>query len=216
MNFKITYEGRQSLADVQKKFKDQLSETEILKVTAAVLNETATRVQGFIRKNIHQQYNVRQKHLARGSKIGHKAKYQPSGLYTTVEFSYKTTPLIGFGHTGTKNKQNQTIAVEIIKGKSQTFRHAFIAVMSNKLKSGEVSEHEGIYAAGRYEGKEFVYTNAKTKSGRTKLAQLKGPSFFTMFSNRNLKQPIAYYIENRMKNRLEGALQSKINKMKNN
>jgi hypothetical protein len=213
--FKITFEGRQTVEEIQRKFKGQLSESEILKTTARALNETAKKVQGFIRKQVRQQYTISSKYLNRVSYINHYAKGQQTGLYANVVFSYQTLPMIAFAHSGVKNKKDQVITVEIKKGKTETWRHAFIATMYNQKKSGEYANHEGIFAAGRYVGKRFEYDHSRTASKRQRITELKTASPFTLMTNKVIEKEVYAYIDRALPSRLEYFLQKKVDKMAN-
>lgn len=212
--FNITLEKKDSLKDIQRKFESELSEKQIQATTARALNETGKTVQGFIKKQVRAEYTMSAKYLARMSTITHFASGNQSGLYTSINFRYKTIPMIAFKHTGKRGKKKSTITVQIKKGNSIALKHAFIAAMRNTSKQGEVSEHEGIYAAGRYVGKKFVYDKSRTASGKTRITEMRTASPFTMSLSQSIQPKIDEYVSRTLPSRLEFFLQRKLDKMK--
>lgn len=200
----ITYEGKHTVNEIQKRFREQLPEKEILKTTARALNETAKKVQGFIRKEVRKEYTVNNKYLDRMSSISKYAAGNSNALYAHVNFSYKPVPMIGFKHTG-KPGQRKPISITVKKGKSATFRHTFIA----SLGSG----HIGIFAPGSYNKGEFVYRNAQTSSGKTRITELKSASPFSMMHIKPMQAKIVEYVDKSLPSRLQYFLQKKLDKM---
>ena len=95
--------------------------------------------------------------------------------------------------------------IEIKKGKNQVLKHAFVASM--------VSGHTGIYAAGRYKGAHFMYDKEKTKTGKQKITEMKGPSASTMAANKNTQTHVTTYVEKNLPARLRALLQQKVDKL---
>jgi len=205
MPIHITYEGKQSVQEIQKRFKTQLSEKEILKATAYTLNEVAKKAQAFIKKEVKRDYTMSKKYLDRTSKVTHKAQSEATSLYVDIEFNYRPVPMIAFKHTG-KPGIRKPIRVTIKKGKSTTFKHAFIATMN--------SGHQGIFASGRYINKKFVHDKSTTNSGKTRITELKSASPFTMSTSKAMQPRVMKYAGAMVVSRLKHNLQGKINKMK--
>ncbi|MFZ4546739.1 MAG: hypothetical protein ACOYN4_04860, partial [Bacteroidales bacterium] len=204
-------EGKQSIVDIQNKFKE-LSQKEILKSTAYAINMTANRVQGHIRQQIRKEYTISNKWLMKDGKsdfarITKLAAGEPSRLYAHVGFSYKPVPMIYFKHTGTvgeiyniKTKQLNPINVTIKKGQTKVFRHAFIKVK----KSGG----EGIFAYGKYQGKEFVYNKESRRQ-----SELKTASPFTMAFSKGVQPKVNDFIAKELPGRLHAMLEKKLKKI---
>jgi hypothetical protein len=211
MDYQITVEGRKSIAQIQKDFESKLGSDEILTSTARALNDTATRVQGFIRKEVRKNYTMNKKYLDRMSQVRKYAKGEQSGLYAEVVFRYKPIPMIAFNHS--PKRRNGGVWVNIKKGKGVRFKRAFIASMRNTSKGGEASEHEGIFAAGRYVGKEFIYDGSRTASGKVRITELKTASTFTMSTGKELQPKIRAYVDKNLPSRLSYFLQKKIDKL---
>ena len=201
----ITYDGRQSIADIQSRFRTHLSEKEILKSTAYTLNEVGKKVQAFIKKEVKRDYTMSKKYLDRTSAITHKAKSEASSLYVDIEFNYRTVPMVAFKHTGSPGSK-RPIKVTIKKGTSTTFKHAFIATMN--------SGHKGIFSSGRYINRKFVHDKSKTNSGKTRITELRSASPFTMSTSKAIEPRITKYVGGMMIARLKHNLQRKVNKMK--
>jgi len=201
----ITYEGKQSVKDIQRKFKDHLSQKEILKSTAYAINMTAKRVQGHIRQQIRKEYTIKNKYLSDKkndfAKISKMAAGQQNRLYAHVSFSYKTVPMIAFKHTGTPGSK-RPVTVTIKKGQTKVFKHAFVRVM----RSGR----EGIFAQGKYADKKFSYD----KDSKT-ITELKTASPFTMTFNKEIQPKINTYVAKELPGRLQAMLEKKLKKMSN-
>jgi vacuolar-type H+-ATPase subunit E/Vma4 len=210
--FHLTFEGRESISQIQRKFEAELNEKQIWHATAQAINDTSNRVQGFIRKQVRNNYTVNSKYLARMSFIRRRAKPEFSRLYSMIDFNYRPVPMIGFKHSGYKGSR-QPISMEMKRGRAEVFRHAFIATMRNQDKGGEFSEHEGIYAAGRYEGKKFVYANERTPSGKMRITELKSASAYTMAGAKESVPKINIYVDNYLPGRLKYFLQKKLEKL---
>lgn len=204
--FQITYEGKQSLKDIQDKFKEELSEKEILKSTAYALNQTATRVQAHIRKQVRKEYTISNPYLSKMSKTIKGAKGTKDSLYTEIGFSYIPVPMIAFKHTGTP-KSKRPVTVTILKGQTKIFRHAFIRLKSTN-KDG--NEKFGIYSRGRYNGKRFVYNE-----GDKRTSELRTASPYSMSLGKTIQPRIIAYTEKELPGRLEAVLRKKIEKMAN-
>jgi hypothetical protein len=208
MSFKITIEGKNSIERVQRSFERELSSKEIVRETAKALNSTAKRVQGFIRKEIKSSYTMNQKYLERMSYV--KKFANPSELYSEVAFNYRPVPMIAFNHSGGKKGG---VMVNIRKGKAYRIPGAFIVSMRGTKKSGEHYEHEGIFAAGRYIGKKFVFEQKKTPSGKTRITELKSASPFTMGTTKNMQPKINSYVDKNLPHTLNYFLKRKLVKI---
>lgn len=197
----ITYEGRQSISDIQKKFKEQLSQKEILKTTAYSINLTAKRVQAHIRPLIRKEYTIKNKSLAKMSFISKYAAGEVHRLYAHVSFSYRPVPLIEFKHTGTKGSK-RPVTVTIKKGQTKVFKHAFIKVK----RSG----NEGIFAQGKYADKKFTY-----QKDDKRITELKSASPFTMSFSKGVQPKINTYVAKELPGRVQALLEKKLKKMSN-
>ena len=195
----ITFEGRQSVSDIQRKFKDQLSEKEILKTTAFAINTTAKRLQGHIRIQVRKQYTVKNERLKNMSFVSKQAAGQPSRLYAHVDFSYRPVPMIDFKHTGTPGSR-RPVTVTIKKGQTKVFRPAFI---KEKKNGGQ-----GIFAQGRYADKKFSY-----QKDSKRITDLKSASPFTMTFSHDMQPKINEYVAKELPGRLGALLERKLLKM---
>ena len=210
----ITWEGKNSVESIQRQFKDQLSQQQILRTTARALNETSKRVQGFIKTQVRAGYTMNKKYLDRMASVGHYAKGDSSGLYVNINFRTRAIPMIAFKHTGANRQKEQIVSVTITKGKSMTLRHAFIARMRNTRNSGEVTEHEGIYGQGKYVKGKFVHNNAKTETGKPRLTEHVSTSPFTASTTKEMQPNVLKYVSTSLPSRLKYFLEKKIKKMK--
>lgn len=194
----ITYEGKQSISEIQKKFEKELKKKEILKTTARAINEVATKVQGHIRQQIRKEYTIQNKFLMKTSYLSKRAAGEESRLYAHVNYSFRPIPFIAFKHSGGTGKRPVTMTIK--KGRSQVFRHAFI---KDKRAGGQ-----GVFAQGRYTNKRFVYH----KDDR-RVTELKTASPFTMAFSKAIQPRINAYIEKELPVKLELFLQKKLRRM---
>lgn len=204
----ITYEGKQSITDIQKKFKEHLSQKEILKSTAYAINRTADRVQAHIRVQVRKEYTIKNKSLEKMSNVSKMAAGETTRLYAHVSFSYLTIPMILFRYTGTvgeiyniKTKQLKPITVTIRKGQTKVFRHAFIRQKKN-------GSGLGIFSYGRYQDKKFVPDLTLKKQ-----TELKSASPFTMAFSKGIQPKINDYVAKELPGRLQALLDRKLKKM---
>jgi hypothetical protein len=219
----VTFEGRQTVEDIQRRFRSELSEIEILKATSKAINITAYRTQNFIKKEIKSQYTINKKYLDRSSKIATRAKSAVNGLYAHVTFSYQTVPLIGFNHSQrqTRSGSNRGISSRV-KDERKSWKHAFIAKMSGISNKGEHYEHEGIFAAGHYSKGTFIPEKRLTRAqanhprsvgGKNKITELKGPSVFTMSTNAVTRERVNTYVSNQLPKRVEAFIKNAVKKL---
>ena len=211
MKISVSIEGKRAVQDIQKEFKDQLSEKQILKTTAFALNETSRRAISFVRKEVRKEYTVNNKYLKRMAKLGKPAKSTPSGLYAEVLYSYKPVPMIAFKFKAQSKKKGsksnlRNIQVEIRKGKQTLLRHVFIATM----KSG----HTGIWAHGQYQHGKFVYSRNKTASGKDRMSEMQTASPFTLGTNKDIEKRAIEQIQKTLPSRLRALLQQRVDKLK--
>ena len=208
----VTYEGKDSIQEIQKKFKDNLKEKEILKTTARAINETAKKVQGFIRQGVRKEYTIKNKYLMKSSYVSKMASGVGNRLYAHVKFSYRPVPMIAFKHTGT-SKIERPITVTIKRGKSIRLRHAWIGIKRRAKK--DIPEREAIFSFGRYIGKRFVPDlNAKKGDWKNKAGELMTSSPYAMSMNKNMQPKINEYVSRELPVKLQVFLQQKIDKMK--
>lgn len=211
----ITYEGKHTVNEIQKRFREQLPEKEILKTTARALNETAKKVQGHIRQQIRGEYTVKNKYLMEKgySKMSDIMKYASgvhSGLYANVGFSYRTIPMIAFQHTGMRNS-DRPITVTIKRGSKLRLRHAWIGL--RRKASKYKPEIEAIYSFGEYAKKFIPNLHARKGDYSQKASELNSSSPFTMMSTNTMRGKIITYIDKTLPSRLQYFLQKKLDNM---
>ena len=210
MQINVTIEGKKSIESIQKEFSNQLSEKQILKTTAFALNETSRKVISRSKKEIKQEYTVNNKYLDRMAKVKKPARGTQSGLYTEIHYRYSPVPMIGF-----KNKDKGTkkgirlksggVQVEILRGKQQLLKHAFISTM----RSG----HRGIFGRGSYINGKFIFSKERTSSGKSRISEYKTASPFTMGRNRNIESRMTAYVKQTLPSRTKALLQLKVDKL---
>jgi hypothetical protein len=210
MNFKIVIEGTKSLQSIQHDFAGKLSSGEIKKTIASALNITARRVITQVRKDVKKTYTVDKKYLERMAILSKPAKGTVEGLYAGISYLYNPVPMIGFKHTdNNKSRSNKKgaggVTIEIKKGKNDVLKHAFIATMA--------SGHTGIYAAGQYKGKNFIFDKSRTASGKQRITEMKTSSPLTMITNKNIQKATTLYVEKNLPTRLRVLLQQKVDKL---
>ena len=203
MEFNITYEGQHSLEQVAKDFESRLSQKRIRQLTAKTLNETGTKVQGHIRKEIRKDYTITSKYLQRMSYL--RTKATENSLNAFVYFSYRQIPYIGFKTSRPSTNKKGIVTMEIKKGNSFTLRHAFFATM----RSG----HLGIWALGKYVKGKMIYVKEKSSTGKYRLAEFKSASPFTMATSIPLQQKINDYHDKETPARMRRLLEYECTKM---
>lgn len=154
MEIKITQEKRGEVERIQNEFRSKLSPNEILRGTAQGINKTLSDAVPLIKKSIKERYNINKKYLNRQIKVSPKAK--PSRLWGGIKVNQHRIPIIAFN----PKQSGSHISVAIRKGKTTMIRHAFIATMT--------SGHEGVFARGEYQGKNFVRGKFPPKRKNTK------------------------------------------------
>ena len=144
-------------------------------------------------------YTINRKYLERFFRIRQYAKAGSSQLYSETTFNYKPFPLVAFKYSGQLKRAgilsiNVTPpTVTIKKGKSETFKHGFLASVKAQSKNGEHYEHVGIFAVGKYEGENFKYDKIQTASGRYRITELHSVSAFTMATSADLQPNVNGY-----------------------
>jgi hypothetical protein len=201
--FTIKINSKADVIKVQRQFEKYLSKTQILKTTARTLDITAERSQRFIKKGIRENFTISSKYLNRLSVISRHASGTEGGLYTQVSFSFRTMPLFAFKHKRIGKRGG--ISVEIKRGSPFELKHAFIATMRNG--------HKGIYQRGSYSAGRFIYENAKTASGKSRISERKSSSYSGMALNPTLQKKTIRYVQEQLPKRLTALLQQKVNKM---
>lgn len=205
----ITYEGKQSVQDIQKKFRDNLSEKEILKTTARAINETAKKVQANIRQNIRKEFTIKNKYLMKPGYKSVNSYASGKKLYSNIKFSYRPMPMTAFSFTGkpTKNGKQRPVSVTVRKGHRIYLRHAVVFERKRKKETDLVTL--GIYAHGRYIGKQFIPDlNSK------KVTELKTASPYTMSFGKSMQPKINEFVTRELPIKLRVFLQQKVDKMK--
>jgi len=207
----IKVEYKTDLKKIQKEFKSQLSEKEILKTTAFALNETARKTRTQLKKEARAGYTIDKKYQERMSEITKPARGTQSGLYVELSTNTSPIPLIGFKHQDLKPKPWKRgvaggVQIEVLKGKQQLLKHAFIATMS--------SGHTGIFQRGSYQNGKFKAGNEKISSGKTRITELKTVSPYFIFKNKDIQKRITQTIESQLPGRLRVFLQKKVDKLK--
>ena len=195
----VTIESKESLEKVQKLFKEQLSEKQILKTTAFAINETARRSRDLIKKDIKSTYTINKKYLERLAYIK-PASGTVSGLYAEVHLSHRPTPMIGF--TYQQQGKRGGVTVEIKRGKSVLLKRAFVRTM----RSG----HAGIFMTGRYIANKFMPVYERTPNRKTRITELKTGSPFGMGSSPEMQRKVQSYVIEHLPKRTSALLQQKI------
>lgn len=209
-NVRVTYEGKKSAEVIQQKFKQHLSQKDILKTTAGALNDVAKRVKSSAKQEIRDKYTVKAKYLKKMTSIKF-ARPTHGGLYAELSYNFKSVPLSGFYYkdlnkSGKKKlygKMRRGVEVEIIRGKSQILRHVFVQMMPNG--------HVGVWASGYYKGKRFVPAITKTSSGKRKITEYKTTSPFRMATSPDIAKRLLGLAEQRLPSTLEAMLRAKAN-----
>lgn len=218
MKIEFTQEKRGEVERIQKEFANQLSPTEILKGTAAAINDVlrggiSNREKG-INAAIKREYNIAQKYLSRQAEV--KPKANKNRLYGGIMVNEMKLPIIAF-----KPKQKKSdISVEIRKGQKKTMRNTFIATMAN--------DHKGAFSRGEYVGRTFLYYGKGTPRGvrytpasdymKQRITQRMGPAVFSMATNKDVVESVQDFMGSEVSARVHGILTSRVNKIaaKNN
>lgn len=202
MEIKITQEKRGEVERIQNEFRSKLSPNEILRGTAQGVNSALTRSIPRINKRIKERYNISQKYLSRQAVVSPKAN--SGSLYGGIKINENRLPVIAF-----KPKQSgSSISVAIHKGKTTMIRHAFVATMS--------SGHEGVFARGEYQGKNFVRGKFPPKRKNTKgwlITELLTTSSFRMSLAPDIRPKVSRFIGNEVTARIHEKLTSRVNKI---
>jgi len=199
MNITFTEEKRGEIQRIQRQFKNQLSASQIEQGTAQAINGVIKRSISKINKGVKKEYNITAKYLSRIAVVSPKANQ--NALSAGIKLRYIPIPIIGF-----KPKQaKSSISVTIKKGKTIVVREAFIATM--------LSGHTGVYARGKYERREFVHGKEKTSKGKMRITEIQTASPFTMGTSKTVASEVQSFMGSEVIKRVEGILQSKVNKI---
>lgn len=214
MNIKITTKKRGEIEAVQRKFKNQLSESVILKSTAQAINgalkKGITNKQSGVKASIAAGYNINKKYVDRAANVNPKATAK--SLWGGIELGYKPVPMIAFNPQQTKTG----IGITIHKGKKETVPSAFLATM----KSG----HVGVFSRGRVLKKAgYVPTKGlpegkgagkqRTKSGKVAIGERVTASPHGMATSTNVAPKIAEFIGREALRATEGILQRRVSEL---
>jgi len=197
IDIRIETEKRGGIEAIQRKFKDKLSDSVILRSTAQAINSTMARAIQKINKEVKANYNITQKYLKRIADV--KPKATSNALYSGIRLQYMTIPIIAF-----KPKQTSSgIDVAVRKGSPKSIRSAFV----QKMPSG----HEGVYARGRYQkGQGFVPGDIVNKKGRALITEIKTASPFTMGLSDKVSKQVTTFIGTEVLRATEGILSRRI------
>ena len=222
MNITFTEEKRGEIQRIQRQFRNQLSEAQIKQGTAQAINGVMQRSISKIKKEMKKEYNINSKYLSRIAIVSPKAKQNE--LYAGIRMRTAPIPIIGF-----KPKQSgSSISVTIKKGKTTIIRDSFITTMpaGNHKTKEYTSEHKGVYAHGKYDGKEFIYNKnlpkgSKLRAERSKkndpkpfaTTQLVTTDPFSMGTYKTVASEIQSFMGSEVVKRVEGILRSKVNKI---
>lgn len=200
--FYITYEGQNTVENIQKQFKGHLSPNIITRKTAFVLNETSRRAARVVQKRVGQEYTMQKKYLAKMAQLSKPASAKR--LY--AEVSYKNNvfkiQMFKFKQIGKKGG----VKVEIKKGHSVLMQHLFVRTM----KSG----HIGVFGRGKYVKQQFVPGNFKTRNGKPMITDMLTASPYSAALSDIVKKDTITYIHRSLPGRLTAILQQEVNKMK--
>lgn len=205
MKFEITQEKRGEVEAVMGRFKNQLSEKEILRATAGGINDAlrtgiSNRQKG-INSRIKAKYNIKQKYLSKQTKIAPKAT--GSRLWGGIRVNTDTIPIYAF-----KPKQDGShISVAIQKGRAVLIRNSFIATMAGGYTS--------VFSRGKYvKGQGFVSGKEKTSRGKVRVTKLQTVSPYTMAINKEIASNVSELIGSEVSVRVEGILRKKVEQIK--
>ena len=208
----VTYEGKIKAEDIQRKFRNQLSEKEILKTTAGALNTTAKRAMNVAKREVKKGYTINKKYYDRMANISRYAKGEHSRLYVMTEYHNKPMPLVAFNYTN-KNKRDGYhvpgksyggVIIEVKKGNKQWLKYAFV----KRLKSS----HVGIFGLGNYVGRKFVPSTAINKSNKYPVTQLNSLSFHSAFIRKDISGKVQDSVNKNFPTMLQAMLQRKLDK----
>jgi hypothetical protein len=211
MKIVITEEKKGEIHRIQEQFRNQLSKEQIEKGTAAAINYVMGRTVARLNKAIKKEYNIDGKYLKRMAVIN---KAKAGTLFAEIWLRSAAVPFIGF-----KPKiRKSSISVTIKKGKTEVFRHAFVATMTNVRKdTGEVAEHKGIWFKGLHEqeGKSIPTKNysKEKKNYKYKITEYKTASPWSMGLYRPVAMEAQSYMGTEVLKRVEGILRGKVDKI---
>ena len=211
----ITFYQDKSMEACAKRFKKNLSQTQIDKIAARAINKIADKSVSMVQKEAKRNYTITPKYLERVVMIGHKARGNENELYTLIYYNFATLPLAAFRFQNmnprdkfiTFNSTQPGVMVEQKKGHSKLFKHAFVKT----LKSG----HTGIWGHGRYIGGKFTPQNVLTRNKKPLITEMRGASAFTMFTNRMMQEKLKVYMKENLVPTFEKMLSDKVAKMSN-
>ena len=199
MQIKITTEKRGEIERIQRDFKKHLSADVILRGTSQAINSTMKRSISKINKEVKKEYNITPKYLKRIAVV--KPKASSGSLYAGVHLQHAPVPIIGFKP---KEKQGSGVTVSVKRGRAKRLQSAFIATMQ--------SGHVGVFARGRY-GKDFMWGNEKTASGKIRITEIKAPSPFAMGLSDTVAPQIQDFMGKEVVRATRGILQSRVDRM---
>jgi hypothetical protein len=218
----IKEEKNSEIKRITEQFKGKLSERKIRQKTGAAMNETMRRAATAKSKQLTlEKYNLKKKNLKDITQISPKAYY--GKLESGLKIS--SLPISMIDYTPTWNRGGSALSIQIIKGKTTVVRSAFIATM----KSG----HKGVFARGYYPGKGrgFVFENDQSrigkgrvrndfgeiiggeKTGHIRITELRGPSPFSVATNKDIGNKVRRAMGEDLLKRVEGLLRKTINEM---
>ncbi|MDR0680331.1 MAG: phage tail protein [Dysgonamonadaceae bacterium] len=211
MRIVIEEEKKGEIRRIQERFLNRLSQKEIEKGTAAAINQVTGRTVTRLNKVIKKEYNIDGKYLKRIAVIN---KAKAGTLFSEIWLRTAPVPFIGFKPKTRKS----SISITIKKGKTEVFRHAFVATMKNPSKElGKISEHKGIWFKGVRggEGKSIPTKNysSKEKRYKYKITEYKTASPWSMSLYRPVAMEIQSYMGTEVLKRVEGILQGKVDKI---
>ncbi len=199
MEVRIIQEKRNEIERVQRAFRDQLSDTQILRATAQGINSALSRSIPQINKAIKAEYRITQKYLSRMAVVSPKAS--SAHLWGGIRINERNIPLIAF-----RPKQaGGSIEVAIHKGKTVYIRNSFIATM----KSGHVS----IFSRGHYEKTGFIPGIEPTTSGKNRITELQTASVFGMGTGPKIGKQVRQFMDTEVSARVEGILLARVTKI---
>ena len=222
MKIEIRQEIGAKFEHITRQFKNQLSERTINQKLAAAMNETMKKSATPKAKELTiEKYNLKKKHLKNVSEVSPKAYY--GQLKSGIKISTLPHSMIDFTPKWSRNKT--ALSIQIIRGKTKVIRSAFIATM----KSG----HKGVFARGFYPGKgrDFIFGNEQSiigkgrirddfgniiggeKTGHVRITELRGPSPYSVVTNKGIGDRVQGTIGNNIVKRAEGILWNAIKKI---
>lgn len=205
MDIKFTQEKRGEIERIQREFRDQLSESKILKLSSTAINGVLKSSRTRLKKQVSLEYNITKKYMDRLIKVDPYST--PSSLWGGIQLNVGVLPLIAF-----KPKQRgSSVYFSTRKGKPAYMRNSFITTVRG---TGGGGPHEGVFSRGHYD-KNFIPGRETTRTGKVRITQIMGVSAFTMGTNKTIAHDVSNYMGDEVMKRVHGILTDRVKKIAN-